>query len=144
MKFLEKELIQLNVEVNDAEEAIRVSGKLLLDNDVIEKRYIEAMVESFKENGPYIVLAPNVALPHARPEDGAKEAAVSMVQLKNPIRFGHSTNDPVKLVFALASSSSEEHIELLQRLSMLMANQETTKKLMEAKEIEEVIRILEV
>lgn len=120
MRFLEEQLVALNVEAASPKEAIRKVGGLLVSSNLVEEKYIDAMIDSYDENGPYFVLAPNIALPHARPEDGVKEASVSMIRLKHPIKFGHKTNDPVQFVFALGASSSDEHLELLKKITSLL------------------------
>jgi PTS system ascorbate-specific IIA component len=142
MKFLEENLVAFDVEASSPEEAIRISGKLLVEGGVVEEGYVEAMVQSFLKNGPYFVLAPQIALPHARPEDGVNEASVSFVRLKQPVIFGKAANDPVHLVFALGASSSEEHLIILQKLMMILSNQENVKKLTEIKSYQELIEII--
>lgn len=142
MKFMDEQLVAFQVTVNSAEEAIREAGRLLLATRSITEDYIEAMVASYRKNGPYIVLAPRIALPHARPEDGAREACVSLLQLKQPVPFGHPANDPVQLVFALGASSSEEHLQLLQRLSALLGNPENIAKLIEAETYQHITELI--
>lgn len=138
MMYLEENLVALDVEVSSAEEAIRAAGKLLVEGGAVDSEYIEAMIRSFKENGPYFVLAPNIALPHARPEDGVKEASVSFVRLKRPVLFGSSFNDPVQFIFALGAASSEEHLALLQKLMLLLNNAENVKELSEINNYQEL------
>lgn len=142
MKFLEEPLVALDIEVSSPEEAIRETGKLLLQDHLIENRYIEAMVQSFQKNGPYFVLAPNIALPHARPEDGVHEASVSFARLKEPIQFGHASNDPVQFVFALAASSSEAHLNVLQRLMQLLGDPDNVSKLLEVTSYQEIKQLI--
>lgn len=142
MKFLEETIIQLGVEVNDAEEAIIAAGQLLLKDELIKPAYIEAMKQAYNKNGPYFVLAPQIAIPHARPEDGVKEAAVSLVQLKEPISFGHATNDPVRLVFGLGASSSAEHLTLLRKLTTLLNDSQNIEQLLQATTIDEIQKII--
>ncbi|MDQ1000448.1 PTS system ascorbate-specific IIA component [Neobacillus niacini] len=129
MKFLEENLVALDVEVSSPEEAIRAAGKLLVEGGAVEERYVDAMVASYQKNGPYFVLAPKIALPHGRPEDGVNEASVSFVRLKKAVVFGNQANDPVQFVFALGASSSDEHVQILQRLIVLLNNQENIEKL---------------
>lgn len=52
---------------------MRIGGELLEKSGAIEPRYIDAMINTVKEIGPYIVIAPGIAMPHARPEAGAKK-----------------------------------------------------------------------
>lgn len=132
MKLLDKQHILLEARAQTAEEAIREAGNQLLQADDVEERYIEKMVTSYRENGPYFVIAPHIAMPHARPEDGVKRAALSLVRLQEAVSFGHPNNDPVKLIFGLAASSGEEHLQLLQRLSQLLMDQENVQTLLDA------------
>ena len=60
----------------DWQEAIDFSMASLLDKNYISENYIQAIKDSTMSNGPYYILAPGVAMPHARPECGAlKEGA---------------------------------------------------------------------
>lgn len=131
MKFLENDLIVLDEEVEGANEAIEASGKILSEKGVIEETYIQAMKDAYAKNGPYFVLAPHIAIPHARPEDGVNEASVSLVRLKEPVVFGHEMNDPVQLVFCLGASSNEEHLMLLRKLTTLLNSQDNINVLLE-------------
>lgn len=138
MHFMEKNLVSLDVEVKDAEEAIRAAGRLLVDSGAAESSYVEAMLTAFRDKGPYIVIAPHIALPHAKAENGVNTASVSFVRLKRPVAFGHPENDPVELVFALGSSSSSDHIALLRRLTGLLNEPANVEALKAAKTAEEV------
>jgi len=142
MKFIEENMTAFNVQATTPEEAIRIAGNLLADNGYVEKRYVEAMVESFQTNGPYIVIAPQIAMPHARPEDGVHEACTSMIQLETPISFGSTPNDPVKLVFALGASDSEEHLEVLKKLMNLLGNKEAVEQLFAASSYESIRELI--
>jgi ascorbate PTS system EIIA or EIIAB component len=143
MKFLEPSIIKVGVEVAGAEEAIYAAGQLLVHEGLVEESYIEAMQHAYRKNGPYFVLAPHIAIPHARPEDGVNEASVSLVQLKEPVVFGHAMNDPVRLVFGLGAASSDEHLLLLQRLTGLLNNPDNVDKLLNATNEVEIKNILE-
>lgn len=138
MKFLDESLVALDVDVNTPEEAIKAAGQLLVDADLAEDRYVEAMIQSYHENGPYFVLAPRIALPHSRPEDGVKEACVSLVRLKGDVKFGHKTNDPVRLVFGLGASSGDEHLIVLQKLMDLIGSAHNVEKLLQVECYEEL------
>ena len=50
------------------EEVIRHGGQLMVDAGFTDPSYTERLtVEVVREMGPYIVLAPGLAMPHARP-----------------------------------------------------------------------------
>lgn len=142
MRFLDEQLVKFNVPVNDSKEAIKNAGILLQKAGLVEDHYTDAMIRTYEENGAYFVLAPSVALPHGRPEDGVKEAAVSFIQLKSPIEFGHKHNDPVSLVFGLAASDGGEHLKLLQRLSAILGDKEKVDQLKTVKDYTQFSKII--
>jgi ascorbate PTS system EIIA or EIIAB component len=103
------------------QEAIRASCQLLLAGGAVEERYVERCVEIVHEQGPYIVVAPGIALAHARPEDGACALGLAVITLVAPVEFGHPENDPVDVVFAFSSPDREGHVALLGLLSRAIA-----------------------
>lgn len=138
---LNQNLILLDVEAASAEEAIRKAGALLVEEGKVEDRYVDAMVKGFQDVGPYIVLAPGIAIPHARPEHGALEQSVSLIRLKTPVEFGHPTNDPVQLVCAISGTDPTSHIGMLQSLAAVLGDKSKLAAIMEAKTNEEIISI---
>lgn len=139
---LTAELIRLDVEAADWEAAVRAAGQVLVDAGAAEPGYVDAMVNGVREVGPYIVIAPGVALPHARPEDGVRRLAISMVQLRDPVAFGHETNDPVSLVFALAAVDVDSHLKALSQLSQVISNPDNVARLRSAQDVAEALRIV--
>ena len=127
----------------DRDEAIRAAGGLLLQDGIIEERFIEAMIKTCDTFGAYIVLTPGVAVPHAAPGDGARENGFSILQLKTPVKFGNQENDPVKLVVAVSARDADSHLEMLGWISRFILNRSAAKQLMEATEKKTVLDILE-
>lgn len=98
-------------------QAIRLAVEPLVQVGAVEQRYVEACVAVIEEHGPYIVVAPGIALVHARPEDGVRTLGLSVVMLAHPVEFGHPSNDPVHAVFAFGSPDRDQHVGLLAALS---------------------------
>lgn len=73
-----EKLVQLNIEAEDWEDAVRKASQPLIDEGKVKQSYLEDIVVGVKELGPYIVLTEHVALPHARPEAGALESAIEI------------------------------------------------------------------
>ncbi len=134
--------ISLNYQANSPEDAIKAAGELLVQTNKVEERYIDAMVQAFQEIGPYIVIAPQIAIPHARPENGVLEPGVSLVRLKEPVQFGHAANDPVKLICAICGTDSDSHMGMLQSLAGVLGNKNKLAAIMNADSKEEIISIL--
>ncbi len=141
MLRLNEKLISLDVEAATPEEAIRIAGALLVADNKVEERYVDAMVKGLKDVGPYIVIAPLIAVPHARPEHGVLQQGVSLVRLKTPVVFGHPTNDPVQIVCALCGTDSTSHIGMLQSLAAILGNKEKLEVILSTKDIKDIISI---
>jgi transcriptional antiterminator/mannitol/fructose-specific phosphotransferase system IIA component (Ntr-type) len=108
-ELLPPEHIRLDVSCGSYQEAVRLSADALLKNGYIEPAYIDAMLRNLEENGPYIVISPGFAFPHAGLGDGAIRTGMSLIRLKEPVAFGHEEYDPVDLVCCLAAVDSEKH-----------------------------------
>ncbi|MFM9278617.1 BglG family transcription antiterminator [Paenibacillus jiagnxiensis] len=127
--------ILLNQEGKDWKEVITKVALPLVKEEVIEERYINAMIKSVEEFGPYIVVGKHLALAHARPEDGVNKLGLSVMTLKEPVNFGHPDNDPVKIVFCLAAVNSHSHIKVMKSLVELIDDTEKLDKLFVAKDV---------
>ena len=90
---LDERSVTVCAEAGDWREAVKLSGGLLVASGAAEEGYISAMVRTVEELGAYAVIAPGVAIPHARPEDGAKKVGLSLAVLSEPVEFGSKEND---------------------------------------------------
>ncbi|MDM5338480.1 PTS sugar transporter subunit IIA [Fictibacillus enclensis] len=140
--MIEPKHIILDAEAASAADAIHTAGNLLVVSGLAEPRYVEAMIQGFTDVGPYIVLAPGIAVPHARPEHGVNQTGMSFVRLKEEVVFGHPGNDPVRLVCAICGTDNISHIGLLQQLSGVLGNPNKLNALYRATTKEEVALIL--
>lgn len=141
-ELLRPSLAAVQVTVETWEEAIRAAGELLVEEKAVEPRFVDAMVRVAEELGPYIVVAPGIALPHARPEDGVKRASISAISLRDPVEFGHEKNDPVRLVIALAAEDNKQHVQGLADLASVLGQPKTVERLMAAESKEELLDIM--
>jgi mannitol/fructose-specific phosphotransferase system IIA component (Ntr-type) len=125
VSLLTEKVIQTRVRVDSWSEAVDRVGRLLVESEAVEPRYIEAMKRVLREMGPYAVIAPGIVLLHARPEDGVRRPCLAMITLATPVPFGHSQNDPVDLVFALGAVDKKAHVAALQDLARLLMDPST-------------------
>jgi transcriptional antiterminator/mannitol/fructose-specific phosphotransferase system IIA component (Ntr-type) len=132
-------LVKLNVPAKDWEDAIRQSASVLVENNKVTEAYVDAMVNTAKESGPYIVITKHVALPHARPEAGSKEISIGIATLETPVEFGNDDNDPVKYVFCLSAIDNNSHLRAMSELVELFEMDEFFKTLDNAKDPKEII-----
>jgi PTS system ascorbate-specific IIA component len=120
--LLTHETIALDQEAEDWQHAIRLAGGLLESAGVSAPAYTQAMVDSVHTNGPYIVLAPGFAFPHARPSEAVHRTGMSWVRLASPVEFGSSANDPVTLVVALAATDTSTHQQAMASLATVLTD----------------------
>lgn len=141
-ELLPVEAIRLDAPAPDWQGAIRAAGDLLVANGVSTDTYTQEMLRTVEENGPYIVVAPGFAFAHARPSPAVRRTGMSWVRLIEPVPFHHETNDPVRLVVALAATDASEHTQAMGALARLLADPETVQALEEAPTPESVRQIL--
>lgn len=107
----------VHVRAADWPAAVRAAADLLVEQGAATASYADRCVQVVRDQGPYIVAVPGVALAHARPQDGAVGLGLTAVTLGEPVAFGHPVNDPVDVVIAFASPDREAHTGLLSNLA---------------------------
>jgi len=122
-KALGEGSILLQQSAVDWRECFQLAGNALVASHRVTESYIEEMIQAFEELGPYMVIAPGIALAHARPSAAVLETGLSLVTLSEPVAFGSANNDPVRLVIGLAAVDHDSHIDLLAALSELLINE---------------------
>ena len=142
MDLLKKENVQIVESATDWKDAIRISVQPLEQHGYVESRYKEEIISNVESMGPYIVLAPYIALPHARPEQGVKESQIAVTLLQNEVRFA-GEEKPVKLLIALAASDNNRHLDALMIISELLQNEDTVQKILNSKDKEELYSYFE-
>lgn len=141
-ELLAHDAVELDVDVDDWEGAIRHAGGLLERSGVADGPYTQSMVDSVVEKGPYIVVAPGFAFAHARPSDAVHRTGMSWIRLTRPVEFGHAKNDPVSLVVALAAKDSSAHLDAMAQLAKVLGNPEQRAALDAAESSDEVRAVL--
>jgi PTS system ascorbate-specific IIA component len=116
--------IKIQQVVTSWRESFEVAGAGLVDSKRTVPEYTQEMIQAFEELGPYMVIAPGIALAHGRPSESVIETGLSLVTLATPIEFGSESNDPVSLVIGLAAIDHDSHIDLMAALSELLMNEE--------------------
>ena len=139
-RSLRPELVRAGVVAEDFREAILAAGDLLVSAGIATDTYSQSMVRVVEELGPYIVLIEGVALAHAAPGDGVIRNGLSVVQLSTPVDFGGGKL--VRLVFALAATDHDAHIENLGALAEALGDGETLNSLFVAGSSTEIHSLL--
>lgn len=135
--------IEVDVECKDWREAVLKSGEKLVEKGYIEERYIDAMIKSIEEYGPYVVLSPGFAMPHAKVEEGSIRLGMHLIRLKNPVTFGVEELDPIEFVCCLSAIDHKSYLKAFFNLVNMLKDEKYRKMLHEAKDEIEMARIIE-
>ena len=133
--------IQINVNAETWEDAIRKSAEPLLNEGYFNYVYIEQMIQNVYDNGPYIVIGPRFALPHETPNRGQR-LGMNLIRLSQPIDFGSKLFDPVEFVCCLSTQNKESHLRSMFHILSLIRNDEFLQAMENAKTASEMMRIL--
>jgi len=140
-ELINKDCVRINEQADNWEEAVRKSGQILKDNGFISDKYIDAMVSMVKNIGTYIVILPGIAMPHAKPEEGALKIGFGIITLKNPVVFGSEENDPVQLIIALSAIDNVSHMNALKELMEVIEDEKFMEKINNVKSSEELLAL---
>jgi len=143
MKWINTDQIAVRVPARDWQEAVRQSGELLVASGLVDPGYIDAMIRTTLEMGPYCVLAPGIAMPHARPDEMVKSSGFSAITLKQPVEFGNTDNDPVYLVIAFCALDHNAHIKALSMMAESISRPDFLEMVKKARDAEELETILD-
>ena len=124
--------------VDNRSAAIQLAGELLVQSGKAKASYVSSMLEAVERFGPYIVIAPGIALAHGKPSEDVIETGLSLLVLKQAIEFQHAQNDPVQLVFGLAATDHESHLETMAQLADVLSDQERVNALLTSSESEQI------
>ena len=135
---LPDDAVELGAAVADWRAAIELAGSVLTRIGAARPAYADAMVRMVDERGPYIVIAPGLALAHARSGKDVEADGLAVVTLAQPVPFGHPHNDPVRVVLALAAASPERHLPMLAAVANAFNARGAVERIAEAASADEV------
>ena len=121
MNYLPKEHIQVKDKISTWQEAVKITSQPLLEEKKITPVYVENMIDSVYQNGPYMVLADYFALMHAKPGIGVCKQSMSLLVTKNEVDLA---GKPIKRFLVLAATDSASHLESLQEIMEVFMDEE--------------------
>lgn len=135
--MLQMQNVQIVPHVGSWQEAIKVSVMPLVEGGYVEPRYIDGIMENTALYGPYYVMAPDLALIHARAEQGVIKKQVAVTVVKDPIKFSDDGYD-VRLLVVLAAEDSESHGACMAQLAGIFSDEERMQQIINAQSAQEV------
>ncbi|MEW9053240.1 MAG: PTS sugar transporter subunit IIA [Neobacillus sp.] len=138
--ILTSENILLNASVGSKEEAIRLTGSILVDKGYVDASYIDKMLEREELTSTY--MGNFVAIPHGTEDSKqyVKSSGISFIQVPEGVDFGGG--NIVKLLIGIAGKDNE-HLDILSSIAIVCSEEENIEKLVAAKSAEEILAIFE-
>jgi PTS system mannitol-specific IIA component len=138
--ILAKENILLNASLGSKEEAIRLTGSILVDKGYVAADYIEKMLEREELTSTY--MGNFVAIPHGTEDSKAyvMESGISFIQVPQGVDFGNG--NIVKLLIGIAGKDNE-HLDILSSIAIVCSEEENIEKLVSANSADEILAIFE-
>ena len=128
-------------ETMDAYSALREIGNLLVNAQSVNFQYVDNMITSYQEFGPYFVIAPGVAIAHAKPDESVIRDDIALMICHSPVIF-NSHNDPVTMLFGLCATGSHQHMEVLMKVANLLSDTEAQRQIMSVNDEQELFELL--
>lgn len=130
------------VHAADWRAAVRAAGVDLVTTGAVGRAYVDELVQQIEQSGPYCVVAPGVAVPHAKASAVVRRDALAIVVLDEPVAFGHPHHDPVRVVIGLAATSPKRHLRFLAALANALDASGVTERLTAARTRDEAVAAL--
>jgi PTS system mannitol-specific IIA component len=140
LPILSIENIVLNQALTTKEEAIRLTGKILIDRGYVQSSYVEKMLEREEMTSTY--MGNFVAIPHGTDDakKEVKESGIAIIQVPGGVDFGDG--NIVKLIFGIAGKG-DEHLEILSNIAIVVSDEENVEKIVNASSKDEVLSFFE-
>lgn len=126
------------------EEAIQFSGEVMKEHQLITDQYVEDIIRDCHEYGPYIVIVPQIALPHSSAESkGVLGTGIGLTILPESVSFEEGNSDKdAKIFFMLAAKDSSTHMDNIAKLSELLMEEDMISDLLTIETMEDFERVL--
>lgn len=139
---LPESAIVIGADAADWRAAVTLAAGALAASGAAKPEYADAMIRMIEEHGPYVVIAPGLALAHARPGPEVLSDGLSIVTLASPVDFGHPHNDPVRVILGLAMVAPDEHLAAVAALANVFNDSQAIEELAAAGSAAEVRQIM--
>lgn len=133
--------IQFTDEALDWRSAIRLAGQPLIDEGAVTANYVEDAIRIAEEKGPYFDLGRGIAMPHARPEAGVNNIALSYLRTRTPVLLLDREDHPIEVFIMLAAVDSKSHLGVLRTLAGVLTDADKVADLKDATTAEQVLAI---
>ncbi len=142
-EVLKRERIAENLSAKTKEEALAKLTDLLFESGALSDKdaFLKDVLE--REAVSTTGIGNGIAIPHGKSAN-VKETTVAIGRLENEVEWESVDDKPVKLIVLLAVNEEDKtgvHVKLLSGMARKLAAEQTCKRLLDAKDADEIINI---
>lgn len=142
---LDKDLIFVNLKIEEKEELLRNLCKTLEQKGYVKETFAEAVLEREQQFPTGVWVGDvGVALPHSVAEH-VYTSKIAIAVLERPVFFHQMDAEqtiPVHVIFLLAIAENEKHLLCLEQLVELIQDTDVMKRIIQAKNADEILQII--
>lgn len=135
VELLSEKSIKLNVDANNLDEVIEITGQTMIDSGLVKEEYTDELKNQIIQYGKYILVGDKTILPHGQLLKNVRETGFSLITLKKGIDFFGSE---IKIVICLASRNKDEHLRAILELNRYLKNPDFENELLNKENSEEL------
>ncbi len=124
------------------QEIVQLASQPLIQNNCIQPRYVQAMIDLIENHGFYMYMGSGVLLLHAKPTDGVNGLCISLLRLSKPFHFKDERIPDIDLIFVLGASDDNSHLTALFQLNEIVQVPECMQAMRKAGKASEIIHAL--
>lgn len=141
MELLNERYVKILPKAENWEEAISICAEPLIEDRCIDQRYVDNMIKTAKEVGPYFDLGNGIALPHSRPENGVNKKSVAVLKLSEPVYLLDDKDHPIEVIIVFAAKDNISHLDVMGKISNIISNGDKVEKIKNAQKESEIADI---
>lgn len=145
--MLRKDLIRIDLDVADSEEAIHVLADDFVKVGVVKPSFVDAVLERERRSPTALpAVAYDIAIPHTVSEH-VITPAMNVAVLKHPVEFRQMGSPEIilhpQVLFMLAISDPKDQLTLLRRIMKMLQNKELLDQVRNAQTVDEIYDLLQ-
>lgn len=122
--LLTSDMIKTEVEASSWRDGVNIVGSILQEHGKIEAGFIQSMISTVEQLGPYMILVPGIAFFHGHPDSGVHEVCLSFVTFKEDVVFTDFEQQHIQCAFGFGAVDANSHMEVLMQVAALFQDEE--------------------
>lgn len=136
LDWINEDNIKVIDKVENWEQAIRESGKFLIESNDIEKEYITKIIDVANNFGVHFILDNGVAIPHGEVKKNVNKSSISILYVKEPVVFPEGKK--AQLFFLIAAKTTKDHVKSIEDIISFVSHKEYVDKVLKSNTAEEL------